>query len=105
MSVLTAATPAGLRLRTGPWAGQFYTLKGAVRIGRHPYNDLSLPDPAVSRYHCWIVRRGGEYWIEDLASANGTYVDGRRIGAAQTLSPGAAIRVGATELEFTAEEA
>jgi pSer/pThr/pTyr-binding forkhead associated (FHA) protein len=104
MSVL-AAPAAALRLRTGPWAGQIYELRGALRIGRHPYNDVSLPDPAVSRYHCWIVRRDGEFWIEDLASANGTFVDGERVAVPRALRPGAAIRVGATEFEFTGEEA
>jgi len=49
-----------------------------VRIGRHPTNDLALPDEEISRFHAVIEEREGGYWIADQ-SRNGTIVNGRRI--------------------------
>lgn len=51
---------------------------GPIRIGRHPSNELSLPDEAVSRFHALIAPREGRYWLEDQ-SRNGTFVNGDRI--------------------------
>ncbi|WP_129677750.1 FHA domain-containing protein [Candidatus Chloroploca sp. Khr17] len=50
--------------------------------GIDPEVDLSLVgglDAGVSRSHALLVRRGAEYTLEDLASANGTFVNGRRL--------------------------
>jgi len=96
MSV-AAGTPT-LRLSTGPLAGKVLEVTANFRIGRHPFNELSLGDPGVSRYHCWILYRDGLLSVEDLASANGTYVNGERVRARRTLRAGDKIRIGTTEL-------
>lgn len=98
MSTLLA-TPI-LRLRTGPNAGKVYDLRSALRLGRHPYNEVSIDDPAVSRYHCWITFEEGAVLVEDLASANGTYLNGERVTKRLKLKPGDAIRLGSTEFLF-----
>jgi sigma-B regulation protein RsbU (phosphoserine phosphatase) len=49
------------------------------RIGRHPENQLVLRDNRASRTHAQIVRSDGEFYLEDLASRHGTYVNGVRI--------------------------
>lgn len=90
-----------LRLRTGPNAGKVYDLRTALRLGRHPYNEVSVDDPAVSRYHCWITFEEGQAQVEDLASANGTYLNGERVAKRLALKPGDTIRLGATEFLFT----
>lgn len=97
-AVLSAA-PA-LRLRTGPFAGTVYELRATLRFGRHPYNEVSLADPSVSRYHCWVTLREGTAWIEDLASANGTRVNGVRVLERRALNPGDVVRIGNTEFNF-----
>ena len=102
MSV-AAATPI-LRLATGPLAGKVIEVDATLRLGRHPFNELSLADPGISRYHCWIMPRNGAMTIEDLASANGTFVNGLRVRARRTLTPGDVIRVGSTEILFSEEE-
>jgi pSer/pThr/pTyr-binding forkhead associated (FHA) protein len=102
MSVATA-TPI-LRLSTGPLAGKVFEVESTLRLGRHPFNEVSLADPGISRYHCWIMPRNGALTIEDLASANGTYVNGERVRARRTLTPGDVIRVGSTEMLFSEEE-
>ena len=48
-------------------------------VGRDPGNDIILRDPKVSRHHSEIVFERGFFVLHDLASANGTYVNGKRI--------------------------
>jgi len=93
-----------VRLRNGPSAGRLYEIQTALRVGRHPYNEVSLPDPAVSRYHCWIITTDTGVFVEDLASSNGTWVNGRQVRVRQKLNPGDVLRVGNTELLFSQEE-
>ena len=49
------------------------------RIGTHSSNDLVLSDPAVSRFHCRLVREEGGWKVRDTGSLNGTKVDNVRI--------------------------
>jgi serine phosphatase RsbU (regulator of sigma subunit) len=48
-------------------------------IGRRPESDLVLSDPYVSREHAGIVVDGAEYWLIDLGSRHGTFVNGQKI--------------------------
>jgi pSer/pThr/pTyr-binding forkhead associated (FHA) protein len=48
-------------------------------IGRHKDNDLQLRDACVSRNHAEVRFDGERWWVRDLGSANGTYLDGLRI--------------------------
>jgi len=55
------------------------TPRKTVSIGRHQFNDVHLPDPAVSRFHAalfWDVE--GNYFLQDLGSRNNTYVNGEK---------------------------
>ena len=52
-----------------------------VLIGRSSDADIVLPYEEVSRRHSLIWRADGQAWIEDLGSANGTEVDGARVGS------------------------
>ncbi len=51
-----------------------------VLIGRSSESDVVLPYDEVSRRHSLIWRADGQAWIEDLGSANGTELDGVRVG-------------------------
>jgi hypothetical protein len=73
--------------------------------GIFPDVDLDTDDPEakVSRRHARITRRGGQYYIEDLGSTNGTFVNrGRRLlpGDRQPLRDGDEVIVGKTFLKF-----
>ena len=70
--------------------------------GRDPGNDIILRDPKVSRHHAEIVFERGFFVIHDLASANGTYVNGKRIRVAP-LTHGAKLRMGNTHGRFSEE--
>lgn len=60
-------------------------------------------DGEISREHARIVRRGGYYWIEDMGSTNGTFVNGLRIFTPQLLQPGDEIQLGRTKLTVIAK--
>ena len=83
----------------GPLSGRtFYLDEPVVSIGRLVSNDICLEDPFVSRLHCVISNEDGQFIIEDLHSANGTYVNGERINAC-ALAEGSLIRIGTSRFE------
>lgn len=85
---------------TGPLSGQtFYLDEPVVSIGRLGSNDICLEDPFVSRHHCIIRNEGDEYMIEDLHSANGTYLYGERVNV-RSLKEGYLIAIGISQFVF-----
>jgi DNA-binding NtrC family response regulator len=89
----------------GPSAGQSLTTeKERVRIGKEAGNDLVLADRTVSREHAEIVLNEKGYLLVDLASTNGTFVDGRRVERA-FLAPHTQIQLGeSSRVAFTLVE-
>jgi pSer/pThr/pTyr-binding forkhead associated (FHA) protein len=71
-------------------------------LGRDPGNDIILRDPKVSRHHAEIVFERGFFVLHDLASANGTYVNSKRVRVAP-LTHGAKLRMGNTYGRFSEE--
>ncbi|MGE0713145.1 MAG: FHA domain-containing protein [Planctomycetota bacterium] len=68
-------------------------------VGRSLQARLPLDDTCVSRRHCRLwIGEGGRVWVEDLASANGTFVNGRRVERSR-LRTGDVLEVGGTRLE------
>ena len=70
-----------------------------MTIGRRPDSDVFLDDVTVSRDHALLVRRGGDTYLDDLGSLNGTYVNRRRIES-QKLQHGDELQVGKYKLTF-----
>src|SRR6267142_5097629 len=84
----------------GPLSGQtFYLDESVVSIGRLGSNDICLEDPFVSRHHCVIISEGDDYAIEDLHSANGTYLNGKRVSGG-SLEEGSLIQIGTSRFLF-----
>jgi putative nucleotidyltransferase with HDIG domain len=71
----------------------------SATVGRVAQCEIHIDDQAVSRRHCTFAVRGSELVVTDLDSANGTFVNERRVTSA-TVRPGDLIRVGATVLEY-----
>ncbi|MCX7845556.1 MAG: FHA domain-containing protein [Dictyoglomaceae bacterium] len=57
----------------------FKIQKEETNIGREEENDVVFSHPTVSRFHARIIREGENYFIEDLNSANGTFVNGIKV--------------------------
>ena len=54
----------------------FDLAKEVIYVGRSPRNDICLKDPYLSQQHLKISRRGDKYFIQDLGSKNGTFING-----------------------------
>jgi hypothetical protein len=94
-------------IANGADAGRRYTVPaGGLRLGRSSSNDIHLPDEELSRNHCMFELSGEDgIRIIDLASANGTIVNGKEIGSEPVdLKAGDVIEVGLTTLNIVGEE-
>jgi DNA-binding CsgD family transcriptional regulator len=90
---LEVALATGVELR--PLDGE------RVTIGRHAGNDIVLAsDDSVSRLHAVLERLGPGWWLRDLASRNGTFVNGARVAEGRALQHGDELRIGSTRLVY-----
>ncbi len=77
---------ARLRVLSGPHSGETIPIQsGKLLIGREEDCHLRPDSEFVSRHHCVLLLDDYTLRIRDLASKNGTYVNGRRIGTAETI--------------------
>lgn len=81
---------------------EFRLAQDLTRIGRDPRSEIVLVDLGASRSHARILRKGGQFFLEDLGSRNGTLVNDRRVpgGGTCPLQNGDAIRIGRSVLRF-----
>ncbi|NPA91648.1 MAG: FHA domain-containing protein [Chloroflexi bacterium] len=85
---------AMLILQRGGQGSQRWRLdKPEMLIGRLPDCDIVLPDRQVSRHHARIFRKGDTYYIEDLRSKNGTWVNGQPLRGVRALEDGDEIQI------------
>ena len=91
-----------LCIEQGEGSGRLFNLcDGGVHLIGREGADIALGDPKVSRRHAEIGLYGpGAFVLRDLASTNGTRVNGRRIREKTRLGNGDRIRVGDTEIAF-----
>jgi diguanylate cyclase (GGDEF)-like protein len=81
----------------GPNVGEMFKVGEGGDIGRGGDVQFRLTDTEISRRHARIVRRGGEVFVEDLNSTNGTFVNGLQVER-QALKDGDKIQVGTTTI-------
>src|SRR5947199_5120903 len=79
---------------------QAIELRPINSLGRHPNNSIQLLDKIVSKEHCVVEQRGGEFVLRDLGSLNGTYINGERVRGEGMLKHGDEIALGATRARF-----
>jgi hypothetical protein len=80
--------------------GDRIDLFGGVTLGRDAEADVRLEDRFASGLHCRIHSRGNAYYLEDLNSTNGTYLNGEQLSGEAELSDLDEIRIGETEFRF-----
>ncbi|XNZ00111.1 FHA domain-containing protein [Micrococcus luteus] len=92
-----------LVLEKGPLAGREIDLQGqALLMGRAQDADLVLEDDYASGRHARLFPQGTRWFLEDLGSTNGTFVDGNQVTRALPVGPGDSIRIGKTVMEIKA---
>lgn len=79
---------------------EHYSIDGELSLGRRGDNDIIIKDPYVSKKHFQIIEDEDRYFLEDLNSSNGTYLNGDLIDDAIGLNNGDIIRVGSIEFLF-----
>lgn len=89
-----------LVVRKGPKRGSRISLDtDLITIGRHPDSDIFLDDITVSRRHAEVRRDGARYWVRDVGSLNGTYVNRERTDDRELID-GDELQVGKFKLVF-----
>ena len=93
-------TATELLATAGPFEGRrFSVTEAGVRLGRSSSCEISIPDPSLSRNQCLFELRDGTVYVTDLASANGTEVNGEQLGvSSRALKEGDRVRTGDSEL-------
>jgi hypothetical protein len=89
--VVTAGALAGTRLTLG---------EATITIGRAEDSTLVITDDYASARHARLVPRNGQWFLEDLGSTNGTYLDRTKVNGPTPVPLGVPIRIGRTALEL-----
>lgn len=89
-------------IRGKPQGHRFFLTRDEMIVGRDPAADISLADEGISRKHARLSRRGDAVLLTDLGSANGTYVNDRRVEQARpvALAKEDMLRIGNSILKF-----
>src|SRR5438552_6262510 len=81
--------------------GRTYPLRGpALTVGRYAECDIQIKDRQVSGRHATILRAGDAYYLSDLGSSNGTFVNGKQITESTQLRDGDVIDLCGPTFEF-----
>lgn len=83
-----------------PAVDTMYALLPITSIGRAASNTIVLPDGYASAEHALIIRRQGQWWLEDQGSRNGTLLNDLPVQTAAIISAGDVIAVGGAQLKL-----
>lgn len=94
-------TPHKLVVTGGALTGTSLSLTEAgVSVGRSPDSTLVLSDDYASTRHARLFPNNGQWYVEDLGSTNGTYLDRAKVNGPTAVPMGVPIRIGKTVLEL-----
>lgn len=91
---LVAAKGGGLE------PGERFDLFGGLSIGRSTDADIRIEDRFASGVHARVYSRGANYYVEDMNSTNGTFLNGGRLNGEAKLNDLDELRIGDTEFRF-----
>jgi hypothetical protein len=83
--------------------GERFDLFGGVTIGRSNEADIRIEDRFASGVHARVYGRGAGYYVEDMNSTNGTYLNGNLLERESELSDLDVVKIGDTEFRFELE--
>jgi pSer/pThr/pTyr-binding forkhead associated (FHA) protein len=95
---------ASLEIMRGALRGTYYSIERPVcAIGSSRANDLRLADPSVAPSHATLLLKGETWYVTDLRSRHGTFVNGYRVATDRALAHGCTLTVGHVTLVFRAK--
>ncbi|MFM9105574.1 MAG: FHA domain-containing protein [Chloroflexota bacterium] len=80
-------------------AGAEWELLPGMTVGRRPGNGIEMDDPFLSGIHAEFVHEGGEWWLGDLGSTNGTLLNGSPVSALTAVRDGDIVEFGNVRLQ------
>ena len=87
----------------GAWCDVFPLFAATkLTVGREGHNDVVISDVRCSREHCVFRKLNDHWYVDDLGSSNGTFVNGNRVERTQKLRPGDRITVASQKLMYAA---
>ena len=92
-SIVVVHEPDGAKPRT-------FKIATSMLVGRAFECEIRVDDTYASQQHARLFGRQGGWYVEDLGSTNGTFVNDQRLAAPALVQPGDRIRVGTTVLEL-----
>ncbi len=105
--------PGGRSAATDAWlvavrggglpSGERYDLFGGLSIGRSTDADVRIEDRFASAIHARLYSRGASYYVEDMGSTNGTFLNEKPLSGEAELADLDQIKIGDTELRFELE--
>lgn len=98
--------PALILLRLDEPGGEPQRFAGPViSVGRQPGSDLHLSDSAISARHARLTYHHSQWWVEDLQSRNGTFLNSERLTVPLVLADGDEVRFGGQSFRVEIEGA
>jgi len=79
--------------------GRAFELQEEQTVGRAAGCQISLDDTYVSQLHARVFQKDGSWFVEDLGSTNGTYVNSKRVSSPLAVKRGDQIKIGAVVME------
>jgi pSer/pThr/pTyr-binding forkhead associated (FHA) protein len=101
-NVVAAQSPPIALLRDGQIS--FHFTKPEVTIGRDPACDATLEDKTVSNEHARLSFHHNQWWLEDLQSTNGTFLNEERVSAPTVVTTSDQVRCGQVVLNIRVGE-
>lgn len=80
--------------------GAIFSLQPVTSLGRSPVNTVSVPDAYASSEHALLFYRGGQWWLEDRGSRNGTTLNDVIIDGPTVVSSGDVVGIGRVQLKL-----
>ena len=83
---------------SGRSIGELITMDTITSVGRGEQNTVVLSDPSVSARHALLSCRLGQWWLEDVGSSNGTFLNNARVAQPVLIQPGDVLGLGGVRL-------